>query len=159
MRQKRIGFKGPGKSPKNLDDASVSLLPRGSAGWTNTTRILLQTCNTIVPFYRPGGVNRLVAFPNRQHRLILIAAQQRYNGRVESLSPRLTRGGTKPAISAGLFFFSRRRQRRRCGTSQPQAQHVVISAHRLILCVARRHSWADQVPPQRRQSAEDSPAL
>src|SRR5262249_30113015 len=78
---------GPGKSPKNLDDASVSLLPRGSAGWTNTTRILLQTCNTIVPFYRPGGVNRLVAFPNRQHRLNLIAAPQRYNGRVESLYP------------------------------------------------------------------------
>src|SRR5262252_6251484 len=67
MRQKRIGFKGPGKSPKNLDDASVSLLPRGSAGWTNTTRILLQTCNTIVPFYRPSGVNRLVAFPKGQH--------------------------------------------------------------------------------------------
>ena len=58
---------GPGKSPKNLDDASVSLLPRGSAGWTNTTRILLQTCNTIVPFYRPGGVNRLVAFLKGQH--------------------------------------------------------------------------------------------
>src|SRR5215831_5832948 len=41
--------------------------------------------------------------------LVLIAAQQRYNGRMESLSPRgaddrLTRRGTSPAISARLFF-------------------------------------------------------
>jgi hypothetical protein len=51
---------------KNLDDASVPrLLPRGSAGWTNTTRILLQTCNTIVPFYRPGSVNRLSSIPEK----------------------------------------------------------------------------------------------
>ena len=105
------------RQKQTLDDASVpNCFHGGSADWTNTTRILLQTCNTIVPFYRPGGVNWLVAFPNRQHRLILIAAQQRYNGRVESLSPRLTRGGTSPAISAGLFFLSRRKQRRRCGT-------------------------------------------
>jgi hypothetical protein len=126
------------RQKQTLDDASVpNCFHGGFADWTNTTRILLQTCNTIVPFYCPGGVNRLVAFPNRQHRLILIAAQQRYNGRVESPSPRLTRGGTGAAISARLFFLSRRKQRRRCGTSQPQAQHVVISAHRLILCVAR----------------------
>jgi hypothetical protein len=52
-----------------------------------------------------GVANRDV--PRRQHHHpgILIAAQQRYNGRVESLSPRLTRGGTSPAISAGLFLF------------------------------------------------------
>ena len=32
------------------------LLPPSSGGRTNTTRILLQTCNTIVPFYRPSDV-------------------------------------------------------------------------------------------------------
>src|SRR5215471_14815097 len=81
------------RQKQTLDDASVrNCFHGGSADWTNTTRILLQSCNTIVLFYRPGSVNWLVAFPNRQHRLILIAAQQRYNGRVESLSPRLTRG-------------------------------------------------------------------
>src|SRR5215469_8685582 len=42
------------------------LLPPSSGGRTNTTRILLQTCNTIVPFYRPEGVNRPVASPNMQ---------------------------------------------------------------------------------------------
>ena len=56
------------RQKQTLDDASVpNCFHGGSADWTNTTRILLQTCNTIVPFYRPGGVNRLVAFTKGQH--------------------------------------------------------------------------------------------
>ena len=56
------------RQKQTLDDASVpNCFHGGSADWTNTTRILLQTCNTIVPFYRPSGVNRLVAFLKGQH--------------------------------------------------------------------------------------------
>ena len=53
------------RQKQTLDDASVPNCFHG--GSADTTRILLQTCNTIVPFYRPGGVNRLVAFPKGQH--------------------------------------------------------------------------------------------
>ena len=52
-----------------------------SARWTSTTRILLQTCNAIVPFYRPSGV-KAGSIP-RIGNMSLIAAQPRYKFRSE----------------------------------------------------------------------------
>src|SRR5215468_11289571 len=70
------------RQKQTLDDASVPrLFPLGLRRYH---QVLLQTCNTIVPFYRPGGVNRPVALPNRQHRLIFdcrATAVQRKGGK------------------------------------------------------------------------------